>query len=303
MRWIVGPEDGRTVGAVLARAAADANAVHEGRVFVGLRRVKREDEPVCCGDIVEVAPPRPVKGEALRILARTRDLVAVDKPAGVPTIGDHTGTAHALLAVVARALGVPEGALHPTSRLDRGVSGVVVFARTKAAAHRLSRARAEQGYERRYVAIAARTPAADRGTWDAPIGRARNPRLRAVAGREGVDAVTRYLVCERAPSGEALLAIAPMTGRTHQIRVHAAHAGAPLLGDRDYGGPTRLTMASGRVLELRRVALHATRVVVPDEHGSPLVVTAPAPPALVDLWSVLGGNPGAWELCTSCAPG
>jgi RluA family pseudouridine synthase len=303
MRWIVGPEDGSTVREVLARAAADVDAVRDGRVFVGPRRVKRQDEPVRDGDVVEVAPPRPPKTESVTILARTRDLVAVDKPAGMPTIADHAGAAHALLAVVARALGLPERALHPTSRLDRDVSGVVVLAQTKAAAGRLAQARTERRYDRRYVAIAAKTPAANRGTWDAPIGRAQDPRLRAVAGREAVDAATRYSVCAQAAGGEALLAVAPVTGRTHQIRVHAAHAGAPLLGDRAYDGPTRLTMAGGRVLELRRVALHAARVVVPDEHGAPLVVTAPTPPDLVDLWSALGGDAHAWDVSTSCALG
>ncbi len=97
------------------------------------------------------------------------------------------------------------------------------------------------------------------------------------------------------------MAFGPATGRTHQIRVHAAHAGAPLLGDRAYGGRTRLTFATGRVLELRRIALHAARVVVPDERGEPVVARAPVPPELVDVWEALGGDPGAWEVATSCA--
>ena len=178
----------------------------------------------------------------MRVILREDDLVAVDKPAGMPTIADHGGAAHALVAATARALGIDPARLHPTSRLDRGVSGVVVFALTKAAAERLARARGEGAYERRYVAIAASAPAPASGTWDAPIGRARDPRLRTVRGRDPIAAATRYGVCAHAPGGAAMLAVAPVTGRTHQIRVHASHAGAPLLGDRDYGGPARVTL-------------------------------------------------------------
>jgi 23S rRNA pseudouridine955/2504/2580 synthase/23S rRNA pseudouridine1911/1915/1917 synthase len=122
-----------------------------------------------------------------------------------------------------------------------------------------------------------------------------------VAGRDAVPAQTRYEACGFARDGAAVLALAPMTGRTHQIRVHAANAGAPLVGDVAYGGAARVTLASGRVVEPRRVALHAARVVVPDEDGGPLAIVAPIPSALVELWSNLGGDAAAWELATSCA--
>jgi len=322
MRWIVRPGDGRTVGAILARAGADAQAVGDGRVFVGRRRVRRADEAVCEGDEVSVAAPRGVAATGARILLHEDDLVAADKPAGIPTIADHAGAAHALVALVARAVGVDEARVHPTSRLDRDVSGVVVFALTPAAAARLKSARAAGTYERRYVAIASRAPDPARGTWDAPIGRARDPRLRAANGRDAAPASTRYAVVATAaaaaprdasgpapatpapaPPGPAaaLLAAGPVTGRTHQIRVHAAHAGCPLVGDRDYGGPARVTLPTGRVLEPRRIALHAARVVVPGADGRARTLVSPVPDALRDLWTALGGEPGAWEESTSCA--
>ncbi len=288
-----------TVAEVLVRAGADERAVSDGRVFVGRRRVRRGDEAVKQGEVVEVAAPREA-APAVRVILHEDDVVAVDKPAGMPTIADQDGAAHALVAATARALGVDAARLHPTSRLDRGVSGVVMFALTKAAAERLARARAEGAYERRYVAIATRAPAPASGLWDAPLGRARDPRLRMVQGRDAIAAGTRYSVCGLAPGGAAMLAVSPVTGRTHQIRVHASHAGAPLLGDRDYGGPARLTLPTGRVLEPRRVALHAARVVVPGASGAPLVARAPVPPELEALWSALGGEAGAWELATSC---
>ena len=299
-RWIVRTGDGATVRDILALAGADASAVPEGRVFVGRRRVRRDAEPVREGEAVEIAPPRAASPSGPRVLARTDDMVAVDKPAGVPTIPDHGGAAHSLVALVAKLLGVDAARVHPTSRLDRDVSGVVVLALTKAAAERLSAARVRGTYERRYVAIAARPPATDRGTWDAPVGRGPDPRLRVVGGRDAVEARTRYAVCARTPGGYAMLAVAPVTGRTHQIRVHAAHAGAPLVGDRAYGGPARVTLPTGRVLEPRRIALHAARVVVPDASGSPVVAVAPVPAELEGLWSALGGEASAWDLSASC---
>jgi len=301
MRWIVRPADGHTVRDVLSRAGADDDAVGDGRVFLGRRRVRRGDEPVRGGDVLRIAAPDHRRERTATILVHSGDLVAADKPAGIPTIPDHAGSAHALIAIVARALGVDAGRVHATSRLDRDVSGVVVFALTKAAAERLSRARTEGAYARCYVAVAARAPAAEAGTWDTPIGRAPDPRLRMAEGRDPVDAKTRYAVVALASGGETLLSVAPMTGRTHQIRVHAAHAGAPLLGDRAYGGPSRITLPSGRVVEPKRIALHAARVVVPGQDGAPVVVTSPPPPELASLWSALGGDPAAWEVAASCA--
>jgi 23S rRNA-/tRNA-specific pseudouridylate synthase len=288
------------VGDVLARAGADGSAVEEGRVFLGRQRVRSASEPVRPGDVVEIAAPT-AAASAARILVRTADLVAVDKPAGVPTIADHRGAAHALHTILAREMGVAPSALHPTSRLDHGVSGVVFFALSAGAAHRLAEARRAGAYERRYLAVAIRAPEPSEGLWSAPIGRAADPRRRAVGGREAIDARTRYAVCGRGPGGHALLALAPLTGRTHQIRVHAAHAGAPLVGDLDYGAPRCLTLPNGRVLELGRVALHARRVAVPGLQGERVVATAPVPSPLEDLWAALGGEAEAWQRASECA--
>jgi RluA family pseudouridine synthase len=300
MRWTVRPGDGVTVRDVLARAGADADAVREGRVFVGRTRVRSDEERVEVGDEISVAPRREPASEGVAVLAQEGDLVAVAKPAGIPTIPDHGGASHSLVARVAKTLGLEAVRVHPTSRLDRDVSGVVVFALSKAAGERLMQARAEGRYERRYLALAKQAPTPARGTWDAPIGRGRDPKLRAVNGRDAAAATTRYAVTAVATGGVAMLAVAPVTGRTHQIRVHAAHAGAPLLGDRAYGGPTRLTLASGRVIEPGRIALHAARVVVPRPGGEPLVLSAPLPPGLASLWSALGGEPAAWEVSLAC---
>ena len=140
-----------------------------------------------------------------------------------------------------------------------------------------------------------KAPTPPRGEWAAPIGRAKDPRHRAAFGRDGAPSLSRYAVIATASSA-ALLALEPVTGRTHQLRVHASHAGAPLLGDRVYGGPQRLTLSSGRVLSIDRVALHAARVRVPRKDGGVLEVTSSPSDALREWWKELGGEASAWEL-------
>jgi 23S rRNA-/tRNA-specific pseudouridylate synthase len=92
----------------------------------------------------------------------------------------------------------------------------------------------------------------------------------------------------------SLLALEPVTGRTHQLRIHAAHAGMSILGDRTYGGDTRVTFPSGRVVRLGRIALHAGRVVVPRRAGGSIDLRAEVPTLLRELWTALGGEDSTW---------
>ena len=299
--WIVRPGDGDTVGAVVARAGGDVAAVREGRVFVGRVRARREADPVRAGDEVRITAPAAASvasADEVRVLARTRDLVALEKPAGVPTIADHAGAANTLLDRAARLLGVAPSRLHPTSRLDREVSGVVVLALTPRGADVAKRAREEGTYARLYVAIGSGAlEGADAGTWDAPIGRdPKNARRRSAFGKDAVPAHTRFQVVARA-GGASLLALAPGTGRTHQLRVHAAHAGAPLVGDRVYGGRARVTAADGAVIPFDRVALHAARVTV-----GGLEAASEVPEAMREVWAALGGESAAWDTALSWSP-
>ena len=300
IRWLVRPGEEGPVAAVVARAGGDADAIADGRVFRGRRRVRQGDEPAAVGDELTIAPARstPAASDAV-ILARADDLVFVDKPAGIPTIPDHGGAGHSLLAVVARTLAVDASRIHPTSRLDREVSGVVTFALSSQAAARLLRAREGHSYARRYVAIAGRPPSPASGVWDVAIGRARDPRHRAPNGKDATHARTLYAAAASLDAA-TMLALAPITGRTHQLRVHASHAGAPLLGDRVYHGATRVTLATGRVLAIARIALHAARVEVPSSRSEPLVVSSPIPSDLDALWRALGGDSAAWQLALAC---
>ncbi len=285
--------EGEHLAEILALAGADEGAVLQGRVFIGRRRARSADEEVRPGDEVHIAAKARTAMPATLLLDED-GLVAADKPADVATIPGHDAGSESLLATVARTLGVHPLTLHPTSRLDRGVSGVVIFARTPGAAERLRAAREQGRYTRRYVAIAAGVPVPPDGEWSASIGRAADPQHRAVGGRDAVHALTRYATV--ATSGAwGLLALEPVTGRTHQLRVHAAHAEAPLLGDRFYGGPTRATRPSGSVLSFGRIALHAARVRVPREDGRVIEVSSPVPEVLRDWWRTGGGEDSAWE--------
>ncbi|MBX3234145.1 MAG: RluA family pseudouridine synthase [Labilithrix sp.] len=304
--WIVRAGDGATVGDIVRKAHADESAIADGRVFVGKKRATAATQPVKVGDTVRVgaaasaAPP-------IEVLFQRAGVVACIKPAGLPTVPDHAGAAHSLVALVARQIGARVEALRITSRLDREVSGVVLFALDASAEEKLRAARAAGTYRRRYVAIAAGARGADAGAagargvdasasageWSAPIGRAKDPLLRAVGGADAKESLTRWRVVATG-EGTLLLAVEPETGRTHQIRVHASHAGWPLLGDRDYGGPTRLTLANGAIVAPSRIALHAARVEV-----AGFVAEAPIPRELRDLWRACGGHDDAWlAACT-----
>lgn len=266
-------------------------ALAEGRLFIGRKRARDANEPVRAGDLLTIHAARTTVSGAY-LLAQHDDVVAAFKPAGMATIPDHRGARGSLLEIVQQETGLP---LHVTSRLDVGVSGVVLFAASDDARSRLAKAREQGLYVRRYVAIAAQAPEPARGVWDFPIGRAPNPRQRRVGGPSATEAETLYAVVATAPSGPALLAVEPQTGRTHQIRVHASHAKAPLLGDRTYGGPERLVSATGAVTRLSRIALHCAWVEVPDASGRMLHVAAEVPDELAAIWRAAGGADEAWS--------
>jgi 23S rRNA pseudouridine955/2504/2580 synthase/23S rRNA pseudouridine1911/1915/1917 synthase len=255
----------------LARRLGDAPAVREGRVFVGGRRELDPGKALEGGELVDVYAARPNE-EPARVLAEVAGVVVAFKPSAMATEPDRQGAAGSLVHEIARQLGLAPNALHAVSRLDVGVSGAVVLARRGAAP--------PAELARRYVAIAERGPEPECGRWSSPV---------RTRGRD-LAAHTRFALVARAGAGAALLVLEPETGRTHQIRVHASRAGVPLLGDRAHGGSPRVVLASGRVLAVERVALHAIRV-----RGSGLDVVAPVPEPLVALWSALGGHARDFE--------
>ncbi len=273
-------------------------ALARGAVFADGRRLKDPAAPLVAGArltcSIDAGGPLVVADNDLVYL--DEDLVGVCKTAGTVVYGDLTGDQDTLERAVARHVD-PEGAapLHAIGRLDRLVSGIVVFARTARARKALVEARRAWRIERVYVAITRPGPALDRGIVDAPIGkRARNPRQRQVvaAGVPGAErAVSRYEVRERA-GGAAWLEVRPETGRTHQIRVHLGHAGAPIVGDATYGGARTLTLGDGAVVEIPQILLHAWRVTLPHPaRGETLTLSCPLPAAFAELWARLKGGP------------
>lgn len=233
---------------------------------------------------------------AVRILHRDSQLLMLYKPAGLATTSP---TGKDCLTEVAAALDPSAPQLHASSRLDAEVTGVVTFARTSLAIQGLLDARRDGLYERFYLGLAASAPAPAEGEWHWAIDndpRDRRKRIAVEPGngkhKQALAASSRYRVLATQPTAAALL-LMPQTGRTHQLRVHAARAGAALLGDKHYGGLTQCTLPDGRVLRAARVMLHCARVSLPNlaaADGSQLTVEAPLPDDFLRLWSQLGGS-------------
>jgi 23S rRNA pseudouridine1911/1915/1917 synthase len=218
--------------------------------------------------------------ERARLLYADDDVVAVDKPAGVPAQPTLTSDRGTLPELAGALLGAPLTLVH---RLDRETSGVTVLARTAAAAAALAEQFRTGVPEKTYLALTARPPSPPAGRLDAPLGKdPSRPGVRRVDPR-GEVAATRYATLRSGPSA-ALVEARPETGRTHQIRVHLAHLGAPLLGDPRYGGARRVGE-----LSIPRVMLHAARLeLVHPSTGARIAFEAPVPQDLRDVAAALG---------------
>jgi 23S rRNA-/tRNA-specific pseudouridylate synthase len=283
----------------LQRLGASAEAIAEGRVFVDRQRVWDAALRLAPGQELAVFARRD-RAPEVHILAQRGGIIAVEKPAGISTEADHRGSEQSAQGQLARLLDVPVSQITALGRLDRPVSGVVLFAEDAAAREQAARARLAHAFRRRYTALSGGHPGADAGQWTGPIGKGRRPGLCAVGGRDAKPANTRFLVRSAlGPAGPVLLQLEPGTGRTHQIRVHAAAAGAPLVGDADYGGLRHLAASDGSVQSVGRVALHATLVELPLDSGETFRVVSPPVAMLGALWNAVGGAPSDFEVLES----
>jgi 23S rRNA-/tRNA-specific pseudouridylate synthase len=267
------------------------SALGDGRVFVDGKRAAAELSLVG-GAQVEVFAPRP--RAAIAILSEGDDVFAVHKPAALPTEPDKSG-ADCVLLQLAKLLQVEPEGLFAISRLDVGVSGVLLVTLGARSRERLLAERAAGRLRRLYIALASGVPTPAAGEWSDPLGAAGSGR-RAVGGKAAQSACSRYRVVASAQptarDGKAtsLLALSPITGRTHQLRVHAAAHGAAILGDRKYSGPPRMTAPDGSVLAFSQILLHAAWVEWGEE-AQRLRATSEPVPELCDTWSALGGDP------------
>ncbi len=224
------------------------------------------------GDRIEIAtvPPRPLKPEPqeipLAIVYEDEDLLIVDKPAGMvvhPAPGNPSGTLVNALLHHVKVLAVPqagggESVIRPglVHRLDKETSGLLVVAKNERAMAGLVKQFKNHTIDRRYRAIVHGHPAPGRGRIALAIGRDLSDRKRFSARTASPkEAATRYVTVEKF-SDASLVDVYPETGRTHQIRVHFASIGHPVLGDRTYGGrrPARLP------IEVSRQMLHAAEL-------------------------------------------
>ncbi|MSP24931.1 MAG: RluA family pseudouridine synthase [Myxococcales bacterium] len=281
---VVAAGDGDSVRAVLEAVAREARVAMAGRIFLNGRPTSL-DEPVELGDCLELyAPRRPETSGAISILAQKDGVVLVDKPAGLACETTRQGEDSVVCELMKRLGG---GRVHAATRLDVQVSGVMLCALGRDASRRVQEWRDAGQLERTYIAIAkVRAGLAAAGIWDVPLLRVRDRagRHKVVAFGAGADpARTRYRILAETARA-VLLELMPETGRMHQLRAHAAHAKMPLFGDRLYGGDSSIADSEGRVLPLRRVALHCARVAMPS-----LSAVSAAPDELLAMWRALGG--------------
>ncbi|MBI1736306.1 MAG: RluA family pseudouridine synthase [Candidatus Rokubacteria bacterium] len=269
--------------------------IDEGHVRVG-GRVLKPAYRLRGGEDVDVeippAPPETLEPEAIALAVVYEDdhVLVVDKPAGMvvhPGAGHARGTlASAVLAHAPGTAGVG-GARRPgvVHRLDKGTSGLLVLAKTAAAYESLTRQLAARTVSRRYVAVVAGRVRRPEGVIDAPIGRHPHDRVRMAVRPAGAGkrAVTHYRVLERFADHTSVEARLE-TGRTHQIRVHLASLGHPVVGDELYGRGA----ATRPPVPFEGHALHAAGLAfVHPVTEKRLEFSAPLPPRMERLLSHL----------------
>jgi 23S rRNA pseudouridine1911/1915/1917 synthase len=272
--------------------------IEAGAIQVDGRRLRPKDK-VLGGERVEVAarlePDQRVapEAQALAVVHQDRALFVINKPAGLvvhPGAGNPRYTLqNGLLALDPKLALVPRAGL--VHRLDKDTSGLLVVARTPEAHTRLVAALAEREVERTYLAICNGAMTGG-GTVDAPIGRHRSQRTRMAVRSDGREAVTHYRI-EKRFRAHTFARVHLETGRTHQIRVHLAHIGYPIIGDPVYGGRRRLPAGCGPALvtalsAFPRQALHAARLALAHPMtGRALEWEAPLPDDMARLLAAL----------------
>ncbi len=320
-------EAGERLDRVLATRIEDLSRsrlkalILDGAVAIGGRTIRDPGHRVNSGDAIEVTvpPPEPAQPQAenipLNVVFEDDDLIVIDKPRGLvvhPAAGNWTGTlVNALIAHCGDSLSGIGGVRRPgiVHRLDKDTTGLMVVAKNDQA-HRGLAAQFEDhgrsgGLQRAYLAFVWGVPDRPKGTIDKPIDRHPHARDKRAVREGGREAVTHWEVLERYRGIDgkpvaSLLACRLETGRTHQIRVHLAHIGHPLMGDDVYGPGFKtkaalLAPAARQALEaLGRQALHAYLLAI--EHpatGEMLAFRSELPADLARLRTVLAENSGA----------
>jgi 23S rRNA pseudouridine955/2504/2580 synthase len=281
-----GPVEGRDID---ERPSDDADgAAKSGRGASSTRLIRDPAAP----------PPSNAKARHLSdadflraiLLHEDDDVFVFNKPAGLAVQGGSGLTRHldAMLEAWRDRKGQKPRLVH---RLDRDTSGVLVVARTRLAAQKLAEAFRARSTRKIYWALVKGLPKPRQGrisTWLAKEGGAEGERMRVA--RHGADeashAVSLYSVVDQAGQKLAWLTMRPVTGRTHQLRAHAAHIGHPIIGDPKYFSAEESWDFPGGIQ--KKLHLHARRIVIPHPAGGRLDVTAALPPHMQQSWNLLG---------------
>jgi 23S rRNA pseudouridine955/2504/2580 synthase len=212
------------------------------------------------------------------VIHRDADVIALNKPPGLAVQGGSGTERHVDGMLDALRFGYEERP-RLVHRLDKDTSGLLLIARTGQSAKRLAESFRDRETEKLYWAVVVGVPPRAEGTIDLPLAKrpgARDRETMQVDHEEGQKALTHFRELDRAGKRAALLALWPRTGRTHQLRVHCAEIGCPILGDRKYGGEEALLSA---VADSRRLHLHARRITLPHPSGKgELKLQAEPPP-------------------------
>jgi 23S rRNA pseudouridine1911/1915/1917 synthase len=296
----------------LDRALADAvptlsrerlkNLIRSGAVEAGGRALRDPASKVRGEEALRLAVPEPTPARnepqdiPLTIRFEDEHLLIVDKPAGLvvhPAAGNFDGTlVNALLHHCKASLAGIGGVARPgiVHRIDKDTSGLLVVAKTDVAHEGLARQFAAHSIDRRYLAIVNGIPTESEGTIDAPLARSATNRkkIAIVEGKRGKHAVTHWRRLD-VLNDAALVECRLETGRTHQVRVHMASIGHPLLGDPVYG---RSGKAHGKILkelQFQRQALHAAELGFSHPVTKRrLSFSSPMPPDMQELFNALG---------------
>jgi len=301
MCFEVSPEDeGERLDCFLARTLEGASRtevqrlIKSGLVTIAGEIAQKPALRLVAGSLVAArlpeVTPQPLAAETipLTILYEDDDLVAIDKPAGMvvhPAQGHVTGTlVNAALAYWPQVINLlGEGRPGIVHRLDKATSGVIILAKTRPALLALQAQFKARTVTKQYIALVEGIPGNPDGLIEAPIGRDPRERKRMGIVRDGRPSATRYHVTETFEDN-ALLDVHPLTGRTHQIRVHLAWIGHPVVGDAVYGRQKQR-------IALERHFLHAASLTVRSPSGAgDLTFTAPLPEELVGVLAQLRGR-------------
>jgi 23S rRNA pseudouridine1911/1915/1917 synthase len=272
------------------KAGTVRRRLRQGLILLDGKAVRRDDIRLAPGQVVEILsrPDNPAGifpaglGEPpLELLYADSALIAVNKPSGLLSVASERERERTAVRLMRDWLGGLKRddlrELHAAHRLDRDASGILLFARSLDVRRRL--VADWRNFEKKYLAVTDGVPPATEGSVEIPLREDKCLFVHMAGEGGGEKARTRYRLL-KSSGGRSLLEVSLDTGRKHQIRVHLAHIGCPITGDRRYGGS-----------KAPRLALHAAelRLVHPDSRRS-LIIRAPAPPVFSRLLRPGRGN-------------